>query len=77
MPMKPCLCQDHSNNVTIITTYFYDNPSLDAVAFVLENRGKLVCFDCGGEVQWEVALNYDHVTATAVCGRLKDLGLLK
>ena len=35
--MTPCLCKDHSHNVAIVTTAFYDDPTPDAIAFVREN----------------------------------------
>jgi hypothetical protein len=73
---KMCRCADHSNNVAVVTTVFYDNPSQDDIAFVTRYAGRFVCFTCGGELADDVPSNYDHVTATAITMRLRALGII-
>ena len=70
MPLKPCSCTDHSNNVAIITG--------DFIGGVPEPwELKFVCYACGGEVKRaDVPDDYDRVTASAVTSRLRELGLI-
>jgi hypothetical protein len=78
MPLKPCSCTDHSNNVAIITGDFIGGvPEPWELEFVRENMGKFVCYACGGEVKRaDVPDDYDRVTASAVTSRLRELGLI-
>lgn len=73
---KACTCQSHENNVAIITRAFYDNPDQAKIDFVVAHAGKLVCFKCGGEVQAAPDIWPDHVTATCVTARLRELGVI-
>jgi len=77
--MKPCDCgSNHADDVAIVTRGFMTPPEQWQIDFVMQNRGKLVCFKCGGEVQKEDMANdnADHVTASTVTERLRDLGVI-
>lgn len=73
----PCQCDaDHSTNTAVILPVTYIPLSIDEEAFLLEHQGELICFECGGEVSQEWRRFADHVTGTAVIGRLRDLAAI-
>ena len=74
--MKPCSCA-RPTQIAIVTTCFAPwtpHPEEWRIDFIRENAGKFICWDCGGEVGQ--SNNYDHVTASTITDRVRQLGLI-
>ena len=76
--LKPCRCAAHPGNVAIVTRGCLGTPQPWQAEFAMANYRKLVCFECGGEVDPEDlgACLPDHVMFTTVADRLRTLGVL-
>lgn len=68
-PASSCPHRD----VAVVTTAFTGTPKIWQVKFVRQHAGKLVCYECGEFVGEEHRDRADHVTATTVTGRLRQL----
>lgn len=71
--MKPCTC-DAPEFAKVNTAVMHD-VSVAAARFLVENQGKLICYNCGGEGQNPDA-SYAWVTGGTIVSRLKEIGVL-
>ena len=74
--MKPCKCENPIN-VALIQAVVYHNANENEIKFLIENQLKFICYDCGGEVEKDIAgENCNMVSGTVICSRLKELKIL-
>lgn len=80
--MTRCICgSDHTQTTAVIVPVNAWPLTLRHLTehqkrFLLENAGKLICYDCCGEVDEEFRSSADHITGSSIVARLIDLGLL-
>jgi hypothetical protein len=73
---KDCTCTRHDYTTAVITPVTMIPLSREQESFLLENRGRLVCFECGGRVDDQFHSVADYVTGGTVAMRLSELGVI-
>lgn len=78
-PFEDCKCKDNKSGIAIaqISTAVLKGSAFlpEELSFLTTNKGKLICFFCGGKVPYtkENLSNADHISGGTVLERLREI----